>query len=121
MTPQQHVPGRIVIDDDGQLGCPLCGSPDGTHIDNVYVAARQEDREAVDISVNAVSGKYGVANVITPTGRIGEGRRHRIALMGWCENCRSEYAIVFTQHKGRTFVDAVPVNEGPIYDTGRRH
>ncbi|MER5625706.1 hypothetical protein ABT061_32175 [Streptosporangium sp. NPDC002544] len=45
--------------------------------------------------------------------------RQRLALTGWCEICGGEYAIVFTQHKGATYMETIQINEGPIYRTGR--
>ncbi|MER6831976.1 hypothetical protein ABT352_38720 [Streptosporangium sp. NPDC000563] len=50
---------------------------------------------------------------------VGEGRRQRLVLTGSCEICGGEYAIVFTQHKGETYMETVRINEGPIYRTGR--
>lgn len=41
-----------------------------------------------------------------PTGAIkGPGRRHRVVLAGYCEDCGRPMALVFTQHKGQTLVE----------------
>jgi hypothetical protein len=38
---------------------------------------------------------------------VGVGRRHRIAVTGICEQAGHRFAVVFTQHKGVTYVEAV--------------
>jgi hypothetical protein len=39
---------------------------------------------------------------------VGVGRRHRIAVTGICERAgHRRFAVVFTQHKGVTYVEAV--------------
>lgn len=118
--PTPPPPGLLPLDGN-LLACPLCGDTDGTHVDTVYVSARQEDHNPQEIHVHAVTGQITHESVSAPTGpAVGEGRRHRIALTGWCEMCGREYAIIFTQHKGQTYVETVEVNEGPVYDTGKR-
>ncbi|WP_191897983.1 hypothetical protein [Planomonospora parontospora] len=122
MTTPPPRTGRLTYDND-VMACPLCGDPDGTHVDHVYVAARQEDQEFTYLSINATTGEMDKVldrKEIPPVGKLGEARRHRIALMGWCEMCGEEFSIIFTQQKGQTLVETVPVNEGPIYRTGRR-
>lgn len=96
------------IDTENQLRCPTCVDPSGVHIDGVLVAARHEDEGPVHIGVNAVTGDVNYIPAIVPAGdAVGEGRRHRIALTGWCEICGDKFAIVYTQHKGSTFVEVV--------------
>lgn len=89
-----------------ELCCPLCGDT-YTHVDEVAVAARPsgEDGPITGVGVNA-SGD--VVDRAVPAGRhVGEGRRHRFALLGWCETCAGRFALVFTQHKGVTLVESV--------------
>lgn len=99
-----------------ELCCPLCGDTN-THIDEVAIASRPtgEDGPVRELLVNArgvVTHRAGV-----PAGRyVGAGRRHRFALIGWCESCDGRFALVFTQHKGVTFtesVDLTPVTDVP--------
>lgn len=95
---------------DGPLLCPLCDF-NATHVDIVRIAARREDRDFNEITVNAVTGQLSThgRDPAPIGGFVGEGRRHRIALVGTCEGCRGTFAIVFTQHKGSTYVEVVPV------------
>lgn len=91
------------------IACPLCGFA-CTHIDRVEIAARAEDRPPTHITVNAVSGIIQTRADAPPVGpTVGEGRRHRIALIGECENGCHPFAIVFTQHKGDTLVEVVRI------------
>lgn len=103
--------------DDGQLACPLCQDfSNTTHVDRVYVSARKEDRDFNHITVDAVTGQLRT-HEITPSpwgDMVKEGRRHRISLVGDCEICGGWFALVFTQHKGTTFVEAVQVNPQDI-------
>lgn len=98
----------IETDDAGVLRCPACNDI-VTHIDDAYVSARGEDEDFNEIAINAISGQIQThRDVPAPTGAtVNVGRRHRIALGGWCEICGADFAIVFTQHKGATFVEAV--------------
>jgi very-short-patch-repair endonuclease len=93
----------IYTDKCHQLCCPLCGETN-VHVDEARIAARPaEDGEVIQISVNK-SGEIG--SELVPVGdRVGSGRRHRIALHGWCEMCAGKFAFVFTQHKGVTLVE----------------
>lgn len=106
---------------NGVMACPLCGDGDGTHVEHAYVAARREGQEFTDIHVDAVEGtveQQGAPSAPAGPG-VGEGRRHRIALTGWCEMCGGEYAIIFTQHKGATLLEAVPINQERRFQTGQ--
>lgn len=104
------------------MACPLCGDGDGTHVDHVYVAARREDADFVNIHVSGLTGQVDRPSPVpAPEGPgVGQGRRHRFALTGWCEMCGGQYAIVFTQHKGATLIETVPVNTEPTYQTGQQ-
>lgn len=86
------------------LKCPVCGF-DATHVDAVAVAGRAEDGPEAYAQLD----RFGLLSYpeSVPTGaEAGEGRRHRIALIGSCE-VGHEFAIVYTQHKGTTFVETV--------------
>ncbi len=98
----------ITVDVDGQLLCPACGEKD-THVDIAYVAARREDDDPNEIVVNAVTGRVVTHDSVSaPAGSaVGSGRRHRIALAGYCEVNGHTFAVVFTQHKGVTLVETV--------------
>lgn len=111
--------GHLVVKDN-LLVCPGCGDTDSTHVDTVYVSARREDQIPTEIHVHAITGEVTHDGVNAPAGsKVGQGRRHRIALTGWCEVCQFEYAIIFTQHKGSTFVETKLINLDPVYDTGK--
>ena len=101
-------PGEPVVTntDGGSLICPACHGYT-THVDVVRVSARDEDREFNEIFVHAITGEVRTqSSVPAPVGkRVGEGRRHRIALSGSCEECGHQFALVFTQHKGDTIVE----------------
>ena len=104
-------PPRIRVNYRGVLLCPFCDF-EYTHLDLVQVAARAEDGPFTEIAVDAVTG--GVAQpspVSAPAGEIvGTGRRHRIAIHGWCEGCHRYFDLVFTQHKGETYAEIIPAD-----------
>jgi len=104
----------VTITDDGLLLCPHCETTD-THVEHVFVSARQEDQQINEITVNAVSGQVRTheAHVAPKGSGVGIGRRQRIALAGFCEQCGRRFALVFTQHKGVTLVE---VAEGELPD-----
>ncbi len=98
----------IQLDGNGLLLCPACKA-DTTHTEIVRVAARQEDTDFNEITVNALTGQ-----VVThgpqpaPAGpALREGRRQRIAVTGYCDEGAHSFALVFTQHKGGTYVEMV--------------
>lgn len=98
----------LKVNSDELLLCPQCGF-DATHVDVVHMSARpREDGDFNEIRVTSagqVSTQLGEAG---PAGsQVGVGRRHRISLLGECEDGHT-FAIVFTQHKGGTFVEVVP-------------
>ncbi len=101
------------VSDPPALACPVCGF-ECTHIDHVVVAARREDGPIVPIFVDGGTGDvhHNTRPEDVPAGPMGDGRRHRIALLGRCEQ-EHEFAIVFTQHKGYTFVDVVKGRQAP--------
>jgi len=111
--------GRLTYTNEDVMACPRCGGSLGPHLNHVYVAARKEDGEFTNVHVDARSGEVdAMFAMVAPVGSLGEGRRHRIALTGWCDSCQREFAVIFTQHKGTTLVETIPINEGPIYRTG---
>lgn len=93
---------------DDELCCPLCGDTN-THVDRVGMAARTtgEDGEITEIGFNARGVVTDDTGNIPLSRQVGVGRRHRIALFGWCESCDGEFALLFTQHKGVTLVESV--------------
>lgn len=98
------------VNNEDCLLCPRCGG-EWTHIENVHISARAEDHAVTEIRVNAITATItaGPNAGAGPTGtRVGQGRRQRISLLGYCETCGSNWALVFTQHKGVTFVEAQP-------------
>jgi len=92
--------------------CPLCHS-ELTHFDQVHVSARKEDAEFIEIRVNAMTADV---EMNAGPGPGIEGRRYRISLMGWCEYCGHEFALVFRQVKGNTPVNVVDLGEIDIRD-----
>lgn len=113
----------VYTTNDDELCCPLCGETN-THLDEVAIAARPtgEDGPVREMLVNArgilthplAHGRAGV-----PAGRhVAAGRRHRFALIGWCETCDGRFALVFTQHKGVTLTESVDLtpDTGPVDD-----
>jgi hypothetical protein len=98
----------IRLNDDGLFLCPVCDC-DTTHMEIVRVAARREDRTFNEITVNAITGQITThGEVPAPTGSMqGKGRRQRIAVTGWCEEGNHSFAVVFTQHKGGTYIETV--------------
>lgn len=108
---ERRLSPRIRVNQDLQLLCPACGS-EYTHLDAVQVAARREDALPGEITVNAISGLVSGSPAPAPAGNIaGIGRRHRIAITGWCEGCHTYFALVLTQHKGVTYTEIVPLAE----------
>lgn len=98
----------VYTDRAEQLCCPLCGDV-YVHVDEARVAARlREDGDITHISVTK-AGQIG-SEVVPIGNRVGTGRRHRIALHGWCEMCGGKFAIVFTQHKGVTLVESQEID-----------
>jgi hypothetical protein len=98
----------IQVDEEGLLLCPMCRW-DATHLEIVRVAARQEDEKPNEIVVNALTGQINThGQEPAPAGQArGVGRRQRVAVTGFCEEAGHRFAIVFTQHKGGTFVEVV--------------
>jgi hypothetical protein len=99
--------------EDGCLGCPLCGSNNGLHLDSVSVAGRVdgEDTEAVALLVD---GRGRTTPISPGTPHWPESRRrHAFALNGWCEICGDKFSIELAQHKGQTLVN-VRANPFPL-------
>ncbi len=85
--------------------CPECGSESGIHLQSVMMAGRKEDGEFTCTMIDRLGAVYSVDDV--PVGaQVGEGRRHRIVINGWCENDHF-FALILTQHKGTTFAELV--------------
>lgn len=97
---------------NSEMVCPLCGDTN-THVDRMAMAARPngEDGTIVEITVPADGDVIRGGRDIPPSRHVGLGRRHRIALYGWCESCNGEFALLFTQHKGVTLVESVGLGE----------
>lgn len=85
------------------FGCPVCGFQ-YTHLDKVLVAARREDEPITPIFVDAVTGFVSKNTHAVPGDD--SARRQRIAVLGTCESGH-EFAIVFTQYKGSTYVETL--------------
>jgi hypothetical protein len=100
--------------DQGGLLCPQCDEGYANHLDVVRISARYEDCEPDEISIDAITGRVQTKCPIpAPIGKqVGSGRRHRIALMGWCELCGASWALIFTQQKGTTYVEVMPSEDG---------
>lgn len=97
---------------NGVLLCPVCQG-NYTHVNWVEVAAREvEDGHEHGFGIcTEHCGAYEPAAV--PVGaRVGSGRRHRIVLIGQCENGQHNFGLFFTQHKGETFVETVELYRG---------
>ncbi len=98
----------VYTNNEKELCCPLCGD-NFVHIDQMRMAGRPdgEDGDLVGVGVTH-RGNVHIETGNVPFGpTVGEGRRHRIALIGWCENCGGHFALVFTQRKGVTLVESV--------------
>ncbi len=104
----------ITIDQELMLLCPECGY-EYTRVNGVRVAAHDEGREPNAITVDAVTGQVIThADTPVPVGlKTDTGRRHRVALMTECENGHS-FAIVFTAHQGKTYVETVMDFDLPV-------
>lgn len=93
------------------LCCPLCGDQ-WIHIDDTYVSGRDgEDEPVRRIRVGPDAKPETEPLAHTPISD--EGRRHVIALAGWCETCDRRFAWTFKQHKGQTIVEVVRYAKAP--------
>lgn len=103
----------IEVNDDGMIQCPnpSCGD-DYLHVDDVYVAGRpREDGPVEPVHVDADGRVETGLSVDIP---MSLGRRHGIALIAWCENCRGRFSFTFVQNKGRTEVGVLRPRWEPI-------
>lgn len=92
----------ISMDDGDRMLCPKCGG-NYVHIDEVFVAGRpREDGEIKPVHVDSGGRVSAEERVSLPIPDV--GRRHAIALKGWCELCSAEFAVEFVQHKGQTLL-----------------
>lgn len=91
-----------------EMACPLCGETN-THVDRVAMTGRDpgEDGATVELGILANGAIVDATGKVPPSRHVGVGRRHRIALIGCCEHCEGEFALLFTQHKGVTLVETV--------------
>ncbi|MBM7790275.1 hypothetical protein [Tenggerimyces flavus] len=86
-------------EEDGELHCTACDLWNGTHVDEVRIAARAEDRDFNETKVDAITGRVTTHNdAPSPVGPlIGQGRRQRIMLLGWCELYSRGYEWVYVR------------------------
>lgn len=100
-----------------ELCCPLCGNTN-THLDEVAVAARPagEDGPVAEVGINAQGAVTNRAGLVPVSPSVAHGRRHRFALIGWCESCEGRFALVFTQHKGVTLTESVALESERLAD-----
>lgn len=92
----------LTSDIDGRLTCPKC-CENYVHIDDVFIAGRpREDGPVEPVHVDHRGQVREGLNVALPIPET--GRRHVIALKGWCEMCAAHFTIEFKQHKGQTHV-----------------
>lgn len=89
---------------DGEMVCPRCGDTN-THLDRVSVAARPNGEDGPIVNIGVTAGGDVSETIVQPSRYVGAGRRHRIALTGWCEGCYGDFTWLFTQHKGVTLVE----------------
>lgn len=98
--------------DSNMLICPLCGE-DYVHLDDVYMAGRpREDGPYVNVHVDN-AGRIDQGDFLNMPIQSG-GRRHTIAVSGWCEMCAGRFAIEFRQHKGQTELAILRANWRPV-------
>lgn len=104
-TPMSEVPFDFNTDHETPvLRCPACAG-DYVHLDDTYVAGRsREDGPIKFVHIDSGGNLQDASEKSTPLPKTGLGRRHAIALAGWCEGCNTNLAIVFQQHKGQTQV-----------------
>jgi hypothetical protein len=107
----------IYTNNENELCCPLCGDSN-THLDRAAMAARVtgEDGPIVEVGILQNGVVTDETGHIPPSSQVGEGRRTRIALFGWCELCNGQFALLFTQHKGVTLLESVDLNRKVIDD-----
>lgn len=82
------------------LRCPECNQATGLHIDGVVVENAAGQRLHVD-----TRGEDGGArlDIRLENDGVHDGRRHQLALEGWCEHCANGFSLAFKQHKGYTY------------------
>lgn len=99
-------------DNEHALMCPECGETSGLHIDGVELENASGDRHRVDAVGEDGSSRF---NVQQDGDASHNGRRHQIALLGWCEICRYKFSLTFRQHKGMTFYSKTVTARAPEY------
>lgn len=105
----------VYTTNDGELCCPLCGG-NYTHLREVRVGARPQGEDGPDVSVGITHAGRLVTEAVPASPTMGAGRRHRFALVGYCELCSGQFALVFTQHKGVTFVESVKLGSIDMFE-----
>lgn len=90
---------------EGVLSCPVCHDENGTHVDRVHVLVSHDDGDQADYLSVGPDGMVTLEGRETHPDAFGNvGRRHEFALVGWCELCGGNWALIFRQHKGQTLV-----------------
>lgn len=89
---RKHLPlDRQGAADDGDLLlCPKCNGS-YTHVTKAYGVEGSDPYE-----------KH--SGTIQPIEAVGGWRRGAVAVRVWCEECHSDFDVIFQQHKGQTFV-----------------
>jgi hypothetical protein len=95
---------------EGDLLCPTCGC-ETTHVHNVLVAARGEDRDPTWVMVDVVTGETRMLppGAAAPMAALDVRRRHAQFLLTSCEEGGHLFLVHFQQHKGATQVSTVPL------------
>lgn len=89
------------------LLCPMCRDQ-YTHLTAVHVSVRQPGWTSTETTVSTFSGEVSGSPTPDLVERAVPLRdRDRISLVGYCESCGQQFALVFEQHKGTTYTEAV--------------
>lgn len=97
---------------ENMLLCPLCADT-YVHIEDAYMAGRaREDGPVKHVRVHSDGQVDQGADLHTPIQE--GGRRHSIALGGYCETCGGRFAIEFRQHKGQTITKLLRSEWTPV-------
>lgn len=97
----------LAFDGEGRLHCPVCNETMGTHLDEVTMMARPDGEDGPLVARHLDDRGQLADDTAAPVdSELGEGRRHRIVIEGWCENGGHRFALIFTQHKGETYFEA---------------
>lgn len=100
MTVETALATETRYSSDPALICPKCGEETGLHIDTVELhSAGGQKLTAEAFGQDAT----GAIQIKLEAGAESPGRRHRIVLVSFCEQCGERSRISFEQHKGLTF------------------